>query len=370
MKILYGVQATGNGHITRARALAAEFNKAGIEVDYLFSGRARENFFDMEAFGDWQCHRGLTFIHESGKINLSKTIKENSLKVLIQDIKKLDLSPYDFVLTDFEPITAWAARKHKKTCIGVGHQYAFLNDVPRRGDNFISRKIMEHFAPADIHLGLHWHHFGHAILPPIAEIHETHLPLDAKKIVVYLGFESHEEIMQLLEPFKDHLFVIYGPYARYQSHGHIQLKPLSRKGFQMDLTTANGVICNAGFELASEAIQLGKKLLVKPLHGQMEQLSNARALEELQLGMTMDTLDTQAVRQWLNSFQAKRIVYPNVAKAIVEWLQHSNRQSTQQLVNTLWAGVKLPHATNQQTQPHPSGLTRHFTLPNSIHRSL
>lgn len=342
MKILYGVQATGNGHITRARALAERFNQAGIEVDYLFSGRPRENFFDMDIFGNWQCYKGLTFIHESGKLNITKTIHSNSLKTLFADIKNLDLSEYDFVLTDFEPITAWAARKQKKTCIGVGHQYAFFNDVPRRGDNLVSRAIMKHFAPADIHLGLHWHHFGHAILPPIAEIHETNLPVDAKKIVVYLGFESHEDVIQLLEPFKDHLFVIYGPYARYQSHGHIQLKPLSREGFQVDLSTASGVICNAGFELASEAIQLGKKLLVKPLHGQMEQLSNARALEELQLAMTMDSLDTKAVRQWLTGFNGKRVVYPDVAKAIVDWLQYSNKKDTQILADTLWAQVELP----------------------------
>lgn len=351
MKILYGVQATGNGHITRARALATEFNKAGIKVDYLFSGRARENFFDMEVFGNWKCRKGLTFVHQSGKLNIAKTIKQNSLETLLKDINQLDLSSYDFVLTDFEPITAWAAKKQKKTCIGVGHQYAFFNAVPRRGDNIVSRNIMKYFAPADIRLGLHWHHFGGPILPPIAEVHETQFPVDPKKIVVYLGFESHEDILQLLEPFKDHLFVIYGPYARYQSYGHIQLKPLSREGFQTDLSTANGVICNAGFELASEAIQLGKKLLVKPLHGQMEQLSNARALEELQLGMTMETLDTKTVKQWLNSFVAKRVIYPNVAKAIVHWLQHSNRKDTQILANTLWENVDLPPLHSETPYP-------------------
>jgi UDP:flavonoid glycosyltransferase YjiC (YdhE family) len=39
MKILYGVQGTGNGHITRARAMAAEMHAAGVEVDFVFSGR-------------------------------------------------------------------------------------------------------------------------------------------------------------------------------------------------------------------------------------------------------------------------------------------------------------------------------------------
>lgn len=351
MKILYGVQATGNGHITRARALAKQFDQKGIEVDYLFSGREAGKFFDMEPFGNWQCKRGLSFIHEAGQLNMAKTLRSNSLKVLFNDIKELDVSSYDLVLTDFEPISAWAARRQGKTCIGVGHQYAFYSSVPRRGDNFISRAIMRHFAPADIHLGLHWHHFGQPILPPIAEVHDSHVSVDKNKILVYLGFENHDDIMQLIEPFNKQLFVIYGPYPRYQSYGNIQLKPLSREGFQKDLATCNGVICNAGFELASEAIQSGKKLLVKPLHGQMEQLSNAKALEELNIGMTMDTLDSSKVAHWLENFDAKQVQYPDVAKAIVEWLQNSalqntNLQDTHLLAEALWSQVQAPQLSS------------------------
>ena len=116
----------------------------------------------------------------------------------------------------------------------------------------------------------------------------------------------------------------------------------SGEGFQKDLATASGVICNAGFELASEAIQLGKKLLVKPLQGQMEQLSNAEALEQLQLAMTMDTLDRRVLRQWLEGFNAQKVHYPDVAKAIVEWLQNGSRD-VEALSNMLWQNVVMPH---------------------------
>ena len=68
MKILYGVQGTGNGHITRARAMAVELAKQNIDVTYLFSGRAPEAYFDMEPFGDYLCYSGLTFATEQGSI--------------------------------------------------------------------------------------------------------------------------------------------------------------------------------------------------------------------------------------------------------------------------------------------------------------
>ncbi|NMS31154.1 glycosyltransferase family protein, partial [Vibrio parahaemolyticus] len=51
MKILYGVQGTGNGHIARARAMSHAFKEHDVEVDFLFSWRAPEKYFSMEAFG-------------------------------------------------------------------------------------------------------------------------------------------------------------------------------------------------------------------------------------------------------------------------------------------------------------------------------
>jgi len=266
------------------------------------------------------------------------------------------LSRFFLCLTDYEPITAWAAKRRRKFCLGVGHQYAFGHDVPRRGADFASQMIMKSFAPVKMGLGLHWHHFGSAILPPIAEIHDADEPSDPNKIVVYLGFEDPDQVIQLLEPFEDYLFVYYAPFPQYESRGHIQLKPLSREGFKHDLATAGGVICNAGFELSSEAIQLGKKLLVKPLHGQMEQLSNAKALCSLGLGSSMDTLDHDAVANWLEQPEGKRVVYPDVAKAIVEWLSKGNwhdKDSLNEMIIDLWRQTEAEDLRSFSAAPVP-----------------
>lgn len=342
MKILYGVQGTGNGHISRARAMNKYLKKLGVEVDFLFSGRERDAYFDMLEFGDWRCHKGLTFLHEAGKLKIMQTLKQANPIQLLQDIRKLDLDTYDLVISDFEPITAWAAKLKNKTCIGIGHQYAFEYDVPRCGDNFFTRALMKYFAPAKISLGLHWHHFNQPILPPIAETHSTQDPVEKNKILVYLGFEDSDDVLQYLEEFSAYKFVYYAPFEKYERCEHIHLKPLSREGFKYDLATAEGVICNAGFELGSEAIQLGKKLLVKPLAGQLEQLSNAKALEELGLAMSMPRLDASITREWLQNFNSKRINYPNVAKAIATWIVNESwriPEGKRKLADTLWADV-------------------------------
>ena len=61
MKILYGIQGTGNGHITRARVMAKAFKQRNVEVDYLFSGRPADQYFDMDVFGDYRVFEGVTF---------------------------------------------------------------------------------------------------------------------------------------------------------------------------------------------------------------------------------------------------------------------------------------------------------------------
>ncbi len=36
----------------------------------------------------------------------------------------------DLVITDFEPISARVARRHRVPAIGIGHQYAFVFRIP------------------------------------------------------------------------------------------------------------------------------------------------------------------------------------------------------------------------------------------------
>ena len=51
MRLLYGVQGTGNGHIARARIMAAALaQRDDINVDFVFTGRPPEKYFDMENY--------------------------------------------------------------------------------------------------------------------------------------------------------------------------------------------------------------------------------------------------------------------------------------------------------------------------------
>ncbi len=339
MKILYGVQATGNGHITRARVIAPILRRRGVDVRFLFTGRSWDHLFDMEVFGDCEWRRGLTFSTRAGHVQYLKTAFRNDPLGFVRDVRSLDLSPYDLVVTDFEPVTAWAAKLRGVKCIGIGHQYAFNYPIPRTGDDVLARNVMKYFAPASVSLGLHWHHFDQPILPPIIETPAEPDRVRQDKIVVYLPFEEIRAIIHLLEGFSSYQFYVYSSSPCARKPEHIHIRPLSRRGFQDDFRDCGGVICNAGFELASEAVQMGKKLLVKPLRAQMEQLSNALALEQTQLGAVMPDLDRTSVAYWLKHGTAHRVIYPNVAEAVVEWLLVGDQHIDPAWVRSVWDRV-------------------------------
>jgi uncharacterized protein (TIGR00661 family) len=341
MKIFYGVQGTGNGHITRARVMAKELQHAGLDVTFQFTGRPIDKYFDMAIFGNYQMRTGLTFNTQKGQVNYLKTALETKALAFFKDINALNLKNYDQVITDFEPVTAWAAKRQKKRVLGIGHQYAFSHNIPRAGSDPIANQVMKYFAPADIGVGLHWHHFGQPVLPPIIETPSVPKTIIQKKIIVYLPFEDQNQVINVLSSFKNFEFHLYSPEVVPSNFAHICCNPLSRDGFQKNLYDCAGIISNAGFELASEALQLGKKILVKPLHSQMEQISNAAALKELGYGYTMQDLDTAVIEHWLHDNYATQITYPNVAKIIVQWLQAGMPPMTADFIEAVWQDVNV-----------------------------
>jgi len=338
MKILYGVQGTGNGHISRARKMAAHLTARGADVTYLLSGRAREKLFDMECFGDFEHRRGLTMVQVDGKVDYLRTTMETPVLEFIRDVRALDVHSYDLVITDFEPVTAWAAKLAGKTSIGIGHQYAFGHSIPRKGGNPVSETVLRYFAPANIGIGLHWHHFNSGILPPIIDTQLAHREGRAPFVLIYLPFEDQTKVTALLQQFGDFQFIQYSPDLQDGRSGNIELRKTNLHGFRDDLQHASAVICNAGFELVAECLHIGTPVLVKPVQGQMEQISNAFALQQLNWGETLVSLDAAKIEAWLKATKkAPAVRYPDVAAAITDWILDGEWADQSDLWETLWS---------------------------------
>ncbi|MDR0781367.1 MAG: hypothetical protein LBF16_11855 [Pseudomonadales bacterium] len=346
MRILYGVQGTGNGHISRALAMHAALQKfPGIDVTWLLSSRPCAQALGSSIACEWR--KGLSFVARNGCIDLWQTLRQADLRQFWRDVNRFDFSGYDLVVSDYEPVIAHAARKRGIAVTGIGHQYAFLQQIPRRGDNLAVNALMKNYAPVTTPVGLHWHHFDQGILPPIVDVSQPADPAQVQpnKIIAYLPFENVAAICALLRGFDDYHFYIYHPELQDHDSGNLHLRAISRTGFKQDLFTCAGVITNAGFELISECLQWRKKIIAKPLHGQMEQLSNAAALEQLGYATVINTLAAAPIRRALEEATPRISVhYPDVAQALAQWIATGQHESIDVLAERLWQQSSLEFA--------------------------
>lgn len=343
MKILYGVQGTGNGHISRASAMANAFKAyPNIEVTWLLSGRKKSQGCGEITHFIWR--RGLTFIAKKGKISMLGTLLKNNIFRYFYDAAQLDLSQYDLIISDFEPVVTLAARLKGKPILGIGHQYAFNYNIPKKGAGLINDFLMKSFAPATTSVGLHWNHYNTPILPPIINLHTPSVLPEVinNKVIVYLPFESTQVIKHVLKNRSHYEFYIYHPELKNSDHTNFHFREISQTGFKHDLLTAKKVIANSGFELISECLQLGKEILAKPLQGQMEQHSNAKALKELEYATIMEDLNEESIKVWLTkNGKNVKVTFPNVSEALAKWIANDCKESLESLSSRLWLFVKI-----------------------------
>ena len=357
MRILYGIQGTGNGHITRARHMAKSFAKQqDIHVDYLFSGRASNTYFDMEAFSQYQTKQGLTFYSESGRVRRTKTLVKNNVFQFVKDVSRFRIKDYDLLVNDFEPVSAWAAKKAGIPSLSISHQAAFLHHIPSQDKGFFDSALTKYFAPTEYNLGTHWYHFGYNIIPPVVaedlvnKAKETATRLDSySRILVYLPFEALRDIREQLHVLSDYQFDCYHPNIQsIRRDANINWQPLSANQFKADLIKSAGVISNCGFELSTECLSLGKPMLVKPLRKQYEQLSNAYTLQKLGLCKVLVELSAEEIDDWLQSKQGVQINFLSNCDSLVDWIKDGNWQDANNICRSLWEQVSFPNAVKDK----------------------
>jgi uncharacterized protein (TIGR00661 family) len=321
-----------------------------VQIDYFFSGRDADAYFDMHIFAQYQTKRGLSFVTRNGAVDRFKTVRSAKLLEFVRDVKQLDLSTYDLVLNDFEPISAWAAKIQNIPSLSISHQAAFTYAVPTEAQGLVDKWLTHHFAPTQYALGVHWYHFNQAIIPPFVSKGLSKKTVSYSKrakntdfTLVYLPFEEQQQIQQALQPLSENRFHCYHPQVQrpYIEH-NIHWFPPSKSGFHEALSACTKVIANGGFELATECLSLGKAILMKPLTGQYEQYSNALLLRQLDISDTLFSLNTDDIEEWLNNNRATKINFPSNADCFIDWIVAGKWSDTETICQQLWQQVEFP----------------------------
>lgn len=345
MRILYGVQGTGHGHLVRSAAMVRQLRELGHDVHCLISGRDPDSFWEAEQFAPYTALRGFTATARGGGVRLVESVARLRIARFFRDVAAFDASGIDLVVTDYEPASGWIARRNKLPSIGLGHLYSFKKRLPLPGVTRPAQLLVGSFAslytPVTIAIGLHWHHFGHANLPPTVgpEVRSGER-VDERKVLVYLPGEDQEETVTLLRRLPSHRFVFYRPVDEPRQEGNVLLRPYDRRDFLDDLADAGGVIANAGFTLPSEALHLGRRLLVKPIRSHPEQFLNGRALGALGLATVADRFTHSLLETWLDSDPPSAMNYPDVTHHLSRWISGGDWNRIDRLVEQTWNEVE------------------------------
>jgi uncharacterized protein (TIGR00661 family) len=323
MKILYAIQGTGNGHLSRARDIIPILQKKG-ELDILVSGIQA----DVELpYPVKYKFKGLSFIFgKNGGIDLVATYKKSSLKQLYREIKSLPIEEYDLVINDFEPVSAWACKMKHKKCIGLSHQAAVINKKspkPKKKD-VVGKAVLNNYAPVTEAYGFHFGSYDKNIFTPvIREQIRNAGPANKNHYTVYLPAYSDERIIKVLGEIKNVQWQAFSKHSgKEYKEKNIHIRPVNNDDFIESLITCTGILCGAGFETPAEALYLKKKLMAIPMKGQYEQQCNAAALKTMGVPIIKSLKKKQLdkIKAWVGNKQLILVNYPNSTERIINMI--------------------------------------------------
>jgi uncharacterized protein (TIGR00661 family) len=323
MKIFYAVQATGNGHISRAMEVIPYLQNYG-EVDVFLSGSNSTLELSMPVK---YRSKGLSLFYTcNGGLNYSRVIGQLSLPRIRKEINELPVHKYDLVLNDFDCITSLACARRNVPSIHFGHQASFHSSKTPRPQK-ASRAgewILKNYARGTENIGLHFQCYDDFILSPVIKKKVlTADPKDDGHITVYLPSYCLPELSHHFGRLIHFRFEIFTwEVSTPQISGNLTFRPVSSKDFSESMINCHAIICGAGFETPAEALYLGKKMMVMPIKGQYEQKCNAAALDQLGVKCfhLLDGSFGKTFEDWINNHRAVALQYDYSTGEIISLL--------------------------------------------------
>ena len=303
MKVFYAVQATGNGHISRAQQIYPYLKQFG-DVDFFISGNNANLDFPLPV--KYRSQGCSLHYSKCGGLNYWDVLKNIKPLMMYKDAAALPLEKYDVIINDFDFVTSLACKLKKLPSVQLGHQASFQSNATPRPDkkSIVGETILKHYAHATNHIGFHFQSYDTFIFPPVIKEEFMNADVqDLKHVSVYLpSFQQHclLEAFTKLKDIQFHWFLDGTKSIRTEKN--ITYYPISQALFNESLLTCHGLITGGGFETPSEALFLNKKLMSIPIQNHYEQQCNAAALKKLGVKVLQGADENFAteIEEWYN----------------------------------------------------------------------
>jgi uncharacterized protein (TIGR00661 family) len=320
MKILYAIQGTGNGHLARAEDIVPVLQKKG-DVDIFVSGAQAD--LDLPYPVAYRS-KGLSFYFgKNGGVDIIRTINKNNTKDIYKEIRNFPIQKYNLIINDFEPISAWSARIHRKPCVSLSHQASLLSSkVPKPGHSDpLGSWILKNYAPADKHVGFHFSEFDDNIFTPVIRNRiRSCQPSNNGHYTVYLPAYDDRKLVPLLMRITGVRWQVFSKHTKTPYHvARVSVYPINNDAFTKSMASSEGILCGAGFETPAEALFLKKKLMVVPMKKQYEQHYNAAALKDMGIPVLkkLKKKHLGKLQDWIDGGKPIDVDYGDVAEAAI-----------------------------------------------------
>jgi len=309
VRIVYGCNSQGQGHLSKAATMVPLLESRGHDVRVISSGPRPPSIYQFT----WHRHLpGLPYVLCDGKTNHWQTVR-NWARTLpgtissLMDLKRMiqDFEPH-LIISDFEPMTASPLLQAKCDVVSMCRQVALLDpNVPLPPGESLQRRIagtmIRTFTMgATRYHGFHYSPDSHRCIPPVIREGLMRMPVvNGKHLFIYNYHHTGKgEIDRLLSWSKRNQIPVRaygfpGEIAR-GLHGDVLMQPSDRHQMMVDLATCRAAIVTSGLTTPLEAFLLQKPVVTVPLEDQWEQYTNSWHLELAGMAKMATTWDYDA----------------------------------------------------------------------------
>ena len=327
--IVYGVAGEGRGHATRAQTLIDELRKRHRLVvcshDYgyqMLSAAFRGSDVQVREIP------GLSFQYRrDGSLSYTRSVAValpylGALNRNRRSLAKLlDSFGADLVITDFEPLTARAAKHLGVPFISLDHQHFLdisdFSALPlglRAKAAFIKPSVGAYYTGQIATIVSSFAFLplrkedpsikcvGVLMRPQVLAADKTH----GQHLVAYFRRRAPAGVLEALKNCGREVRV-YG-LGTLSAEGKLRYRPIDPHAFMVDLASSAALVTTAGNQLVGEALYLEKPVFAVPEPGNFEQCVNAFLLEREGVGVSAgaDEVQAERIKRFLDELEGYR----------------------------------------------------------------
>jgi uncharacterized protein (TIGR00661 family) len=299
MKVLFGVQSEGNGHMVQALSIKDYLKTRNYEIGPAFVAKKKKGLasFFTDEFETVE-YEGFDFVFgDNGKVVIWKTILKNIYELpkfvysFYKIYKTIKQQKPDIIVNFYEPLVGLSALLFPEIkYISFGHQYAMTLDMYPKIEGFYIQKmfltLINYITSIRAQkVALSYYEFNDdkvIACPPILR-KETYIKSEDKQDFVLVYLMNEDMLPDLIDEAIRNPDIKLECFTKLTKEficpRNLKVYNLNGKLFQEKMKVCKAVICSGGFETSSEAILHNKPLLMIPLPNHFEQYANCNDAE-------------------------------------------------------------------------------------------